>query len=360
MKRARSRIQDVAILAHTSISTVSRVISGGKNVDQATKEKVEKAIRELGYIPSASARAMRLEKTHMAGLLVPDMTSGYHALLSQTIKDDLFKKGYLTMIGTTFGNFDMQRAYVSSFISQRVDGLVILSSFFPNPVEPSSFKGIPTVFLNIFSENSKIPTVNQDVWKGVEDALKDLRSFGHEKVGYLPGPVENLPLLGEYGRALRQKGLEIFGKEAVKIFARTEISIMASYDDFMTPFPSSCGNLSFKKRCEKVGGILESLLSYGIRAVIAGYGPDALALYICLRSKGIPIGRGGISVISFGNVSMGSFISPSLSSIEVPAIRMGLAASEKLQRIMSGKTANNSKIEASYVHRQSVGAAEKG
>ncbi|MBO6098310.1 MAG: LacI family DNA-binding transcriptional regulator, partial [Aeriscardovia sp.] len=321
---------DVARLAHTSVSTVSRVLSGGKNVDPATREKVEEAIRGLGYIPSASARAMRLERTHLAGLLVPDMTSGYHALLSQTIKDDLFKRGYLTMIGTTFGDRAMQRSYISSFISQRVDGLVILSSFFPDPLEPSCVSGVPAVFLDTFLEKSKIPTINQDVTKAVEDALKDLRFYRHEKVGYMPGPVGKLPLLGQYREALEKKALEVFGKGAVDVSAQTEISVMSSYANFLAPSSPSDASLGFKRRCEKVDSILEALLSEGARAVIAGYGPDALALYLCLRSRAIPIGQGGVSVISFDHVSMGDFLSPPLSSIEVPVGQMGLMASESL------------------------------
>lgn len=358
MERTQSRIQDVARLAHTSVSTVSRVLGGGKNVDPATREKVEEAIGELGYIPMASARAMRLERTHVAGLLVPDMTSGYHALLSQTIKDDLFKKGYLTMIGTTFGDPGMQRSYISSFASQRVDGLVILSSLFPDLAQPSrSFKGIPAVFLNTFSENSKIPTIDQDVQKAVKEALEDLRFFRHEKVGYLPGPVRKLPLLREYKEALEKRSVEIFGEGAVKISSQTEISIMASYDNFTSPSPSPYASLSFKERCEQVGGILDDLLSEGVRACIAGYGPDALALYLCLRSRNIPIGNGGVSVISFDRVSMEDFLFPSLSSIEAPVIQMGLMASESLQRIMAGKSAESGKVGARYIHRQSVGAA---
>ena len=357
MERNRARIQDVARLAHTSVSTVSRVLGGGKNVDRATREKVEEAIGELGYIPSASARAMRLERTHMAGLLVPDMTSGYHALLSQTIKDDLFKRGYLTMIGTTFGDPAMQRSYISSFISQRVDGLVILSSFFHDPLELSSVKGVPAVFLDTFLEKSKIPTINQDVSNAVSDALKDLRFYRHEKVGYMPGPVGKLPLLAEYKEALEKKALEIFGKGAVEISAQTEISIMSSYANFLAPSRPSDGSLGFKRRCEKVGSILEALLSEGARAVIAGYGPDALALYLCLRARGIPIGKGGVSVISFDHVSMGDFLSPPLSSIEVPVGQMGLMASESLQRVMEGEIIENKKVVAGYVHRQSVGLA---
>ena len=106
-----------------------------------------------------------------------------------------------------------------------------------------------------------------------------------------------------------------------------------------------------------MGRILEALLSEGARAVIAGYGPDALALYLCLRARGIPIGKGGVSVISFDHVSMGDFLSPPLSSIEVPIGQMGLMASESLQRVMEGEIIENKKVVAGYVHRQSVGLA---
>ena len=356
MERNRAKIQDVAMLAQTSISTVSRVLSGRKGVDPATRGRVEAAISELGYIPSAFARAMRLERTRLVGLLVPDMTSSYHALLSQTIKDDLFRRGYLTMIGTTFADPLMQRSYISSFISQRVDGLAILSSFFPAPLGTSGLSGVPCVFLNTFLEHPQNPSINQDVSEAIRAALEDLRRHGHEKVGYMPGPETKLPILHNYLGVLEKEAPQVFGAGAVKICARTEISIMSSYANFMARPPSE-ESLGFKGRCEKVGSILESLLSEGVKAVIAGYGPDALALYLCLRSRGLPIGRGGVSVISFDHVSIGELLSPSLSSIEAPVGRMGLMASESLQRAMEGKSTENRKVEASYVHRQSVGPA---
>ncbi|MBO6003885.1 MAG: LacI family DNA-binding transcriptional regulator [Aeriscardovia sp.] len=358
MEQNRAKIQDVAALAHTSISTVSRVLDGGKNVDPRTREKVEEAIGQLGYIPSAPARAMRLGHTHLAGLLVPDMTSGYHALLSQTIKASLFKRGYLTLIATTFGDPSTQRSYISSFISQRVDGLIILSSFFPDPLQLSSLKKIPAVFLDTFLEKSKIPTINQEVAGAVKDALKDLRFYRHQKVGYLPGPVGKLPLLGEYQGALEAAAGDFFASGAVEVSAKTEISVMSSYADFLqTPGSPQDASLGFKRRCEKVEGILDALLARGVTAVIAGYGPDALAAYLCLRGRGIPIGQGGVSVISFDHVSMGDFLSPPLSSIEVPVGKMGLMASESLERVMEGEIIENRKVEAAYVHRQSVGLA---
>ena len=358
MEQNRVKIQDVAAFAHTSISTVSRVLDGGKNVDPRTREKVEEAISRLGYIPSAPARAMRLGRTHLTGLLVPDMTSGYHALLSQTIKDSLFRKGYLTLIATTFGDPSIQRSYISSFISQRVDGLIILSSLLPDPREAVSLEEIPAVFLDTFLKKSKIPTINQDVSGAVRDALKDLAFYRHEKAGYLPGPAGKLPLLQEYQAALEREAGEFFREGAVEVSARTEISIMSSYANFLQdPGATKDASLGFKRRCEKVDGILDALLSRGVRAVIAGYGPDALAAYLCLRGRGIPIGQGGVSVISFDHVSMGDFLSPPLSSIEVPVGRMGLMASESLEKAMAGEIMENRKVEAAYVHRQSVGLA---
>ena len=102
---------------------------------------------------------------------------------------------------------------------------------------------------------------------------------------------------------------------------------------------------------------MDALLARGVTAVIAGYGPDALALYLCLRGRGIPVGQGGVSVISLDHVSMGDFLSPPLSSIEVPVVQMGLMASESLERVMEGEIVENKKVEAAYVHRQSVGLA---
>jgi LacI family transcriptional regulator len=70
-------INDVAKRAGVSAVTVSRVINNASNVRPATRDKVELAIRELGYVPSVAARSLRLKRTRTLALILPDITNTF-------------------------------------------------------------------------------------------------------------------------------------------------------------------------------------------------------------------------------------------------------------------------------------------
>ena len=63
--------QDVAVRAKVSFMTVSRVVNNHPRVKKETRERVLKAIRDLGYYPDASARALNARKTNNIGLIFP-------------------------------------------------------------------------------------------------------------------------------------------------------------------------------------------------------------------------------------------------------------------------------------------------
>ena len=98
-------IEDVAKRANVSISTVSRVINRKKIVNAQTRERVEEAIKELGYRPNVFARGLMLRKSNILGLVLPDLHGefyseiirganqktrelGYHLLVSSVSADD--------------------------------------------------------------------------------------------------------------------------------------------------------------------------------------------------------------------------------------------------------------------------------
>ncbi|RKX77265.1 MAG: hypothetical protein DRP49_02245 [Spirochaetes bacterium] len=70
-----STIRDIARTAQVSVSTVSRVLNNKPDVNPITKDKIEKAIKELNYSPSNLARGLVLKKSNIIGFIVPDITN---------------------------------------------------------------------------------------------------------------------------------------------------------------------------------------------------------------------------------------------------------------------------------------------
>ena len=96
-----STIFDVAKAAGVSKSTVSRVLIGESGVKEATREAVEKAIRELKYTPSYLAQGIRTGKTKTIAMVVPEYTNIFYNELFRGVEDIALKYGYMVFVCNT-------------------------------------------------------------------------------------------------------------------------------------------------------------------------------------------------------------------------------------------------------------------
>ena len=92
------RISDVAARAEVSTATVSHVINNTRKVTEETKEKVWQAIHELGYSPNISARNLKTGRTRMIGLIIPDISNLFFAMVARQIENVLGKQDYNLII----------------------------------------------------------------------------------------------------------------------------------------------------------------------------------------------------------------------------------------------------------------------
>ena len=99
-------ISDVAKLAGVSTATVSHTINNTRYVSNETKEKVYRAIEELGYTPDASARSFRTGKKKIIGFIVPDIANKFFATMIESVEKYLSANGYQLIIANTRENMD--------------------------------------------------------------------------------------------------------------------------------------------------------------------------------------------------------------------------------------------------------------
>lgn len=123
--RAVPTIHDVARRAGVSTSTVSRSLSGGSRVSQATREKVRRIADELGFRPSRSAQALRSSRTGTIGLLAPNLENPIsYDHLRATIRA-AHERGYTVLVGDGQENPEIQDAELSRMRDYRVDGVIL-------------------------------------------------------------------------------------------------------------------------------------------------------------------------------------------------------------------------------------------
>src|SRR6202000_2544282 len=89
-----STIVEVAQRASVSIATVSNVIRGTKRVSPELRKRVEEAIRELDYSPTAIARGLKVKQTHMLGMVLPDITNPFFPAIIRGAEDTAFEQDY--------------------------------------------------------------------------------------------------------------------------------------------------------------------------------------------------------------------------------------------------------------------------
>lgn len=126
----RVTIYEVAAVAGVSLATVSRVINKHPNVTANTRQKVENAIKKLGYRPSALAQALATSKTTNIGLIVPSTNYVYISNLISGVINTAKNLGYLTTIFVTGHKKEDALEAMDNLITSHVDGAIIYDDLF--------------------------------------------------------------------------------------------------------------------------------------------------------------------------------------------------------------------------------------
>lgn len=213
--RRRPSMLDVAETAGVSKAAVSKVIRNAYGVSPAMRERVEAAIRELGYRPSIAARSMR-GASFTLGFEIPQLANDFFTQVMQGAADELAGSGYQLFVAPAVG--DVQGAPVLQALrDRRVDGIVAISpDAAPEWLEQLGAE-VPLVLLGRHDPSRSYDTVTSDDAAGARLAMAHLIELGHRDIAHLTVdaspqvPEELLPhtrRLHAYTEAMRQIGAQ--------------------------------------------------------------------------------------------------------------------------------------------------------
>lgn len=117
-------MRDVARRAGVSVKTVSNVVNGYAHITPGTRERVERAITDLGYRPNLTARGLRNGRTGTVALAVPELGMPYFAELAQHVVAAADERGWTVLIDQTEGLRERERLVAAGFRDQIIDGLL--------------------------------------------------------------------------------------------------------------------------------------------------------------------------------------------------------------------------------------------
>ena len=205
-------LREVAREAGVSVATASRVASGSLAVRPETRERVERTMRELLYVPPGRRAA-----TGAIGLLVPELANPVFPALAQAMETRATAAGLATILCNTHSAAFREVDYVHMLLDREVDGMIFISCEMTNlrgdhgHYERLVDEGARIVFVNGALDSVNVPSVGVDERHAGELATQHLVELGHTRIGFVAGPEHYLPTrLKADGRtaALRAAGLD--------------------------------------------------------------------------------------------------------------------------------------------------------
>lgn len=186
IKKDRVTIYDVATHARVSLATVSRVINQKGNVTDKTKQRVQDAIKELGYRPSAIARGLATNKSTNIGIVLPGVNYVYICNMLSGMTDIANIYGYQTTLFITKRSKEDAQKVMEKLISSHVDGAVI----FDDELDEDDIRfiqayNIPLVVVGHDMSGEKLSSITLDYKSTLVQILKEYYDRGNKEAYYL-------------------------------------------------------------------------------------------------------------------------------------------------------------------------------
>jgi LacI family transcriptional regulator len=180
-------IKDVARSSGVSSMTVSRVINGSEHVRPVTRQRVERAIAELGYVPSRLARGLTRQKTGTLALIVPDVANPFFTLIVRGAEDVARRAGYRIILCDTRADLAIEREVIEEMIAHRVEGIAIapVSDRSRGHLERLARFGVQFVLIDRTVPGVESDVVVGDSLGGARRLVEHLISHGHRRIGFI-------------------------------------------------------------------------------------------------------------------------------------------------------------------------------
>ena len=156
-------VRDVAKKANVSTATVSRALNDDPRVLPETKERVLKAVDELGYVPNEAARALRTKKTRIIGFVTPQLADTYLIDLAEMVEGALYESGFHLLLGHTQGDPYKERDVIDELIQKGVSGLIVVPTKELSPPYPKNeWPQVPIVSIDRKWKETAGPVLGAD------------------------------------------------------------------------------------------------------------------------------------------------------------------------------------------------------
>ena len=309
--RPRPTALEVARRAQVSQSTVSLVLQGkdAGRVSDVTRRRVLAAASELGYHPNAPAQALRMGRGHILALVVPGITNPFFGGVMLGAERAARAHHYRTVLVNTEEDEPWERELISALTAHAVDGFVLWSV---DRRRLSALDGLRGRMVLVESDVTEIPSVHLDVAGGVRAVMRHLLDLGHRRIAHLAAsyidPTFTIRSV-EYERCLGSAGLERRPGDVARAGFGLQEATEAAHRLLQQGFPPTA------VLCD------DDLLAAGV--------------YRAARDRGLDVPR-DLAVAGFDDIELAQILDPPLTTVAIPAERVGGEAVDLLVRVLDG------------------------
>ncbi len=192
IKREGSSIRDVAKAAGVSAITVSRVINTPEVVREKTRFKVLAVMETLNYRPNLLAKSLRSSRTKTIGILLTTSFEEFQQSVFHGIESVLRPARYKILFGTSNNDIEIEKFYLDTFVSNKVDGIIIFSADNSDGVYLANIMNtyqIPIVQVDTYIENCRTNYVLVSNEVSIKKLAQHLLEAAGENIAYLSGPL---------------------------------------------------------------------------------------------------------------------------------------------------------------------------
>ncbi|MEQ9491369.1 MAG: LacI family DNA-binding transcriptional regulator [Alphaproteobacteria bacterium] len=305
----RLTIIDIAKSAGVSTATVSRVLNSPEQVNAETKQLVQSVIDKTGYVSDGIAMSLASNKSSTIGLVIPTITNSIYASSTQAIQEVAQKAGYTVLLGVSNFSLEEEERLIRQLLTRRVDGLILTGGDRPNALyQLIESNRVPYIVTwKLINDEATRPSVSFDNYMAGCLAMRHLTDLGHRRIGLICGRSDVNDRARERRRAyedvLQQNGIDIdanliFERDFEFVEGRAAMHRMLA--DPNPPTAVFCANdiqaIGALKECQSVG-------------------------------LNVPA---DVSIIGFDDLPVAQYTEPQLTTVRVPAKKMGHEAASKL------------------------------
>jgi LacI family transcriptional regulator len=309
-------LADIAREVGVSKMTVSRAINNNPLISPATRERVLKVARRMNYQPNQHARALATNRSHLIGLIVPDLMNLYFAEVTRAIESITRPAGFQLLICSSDEDTSRELDEVETLL-QRTDGLII-SSVFP-PTETKAYRKMikDGAKMVLVDRTMKLacPAVATDNVQVGRLATEHLIRIGHRRIGHLRGDGSSVSAerFEGYKQALARRKLR-FDKALVR----------------------ECGLLESEGYEAMRAWLAESDVP---EAIFCVNDPAAIGAMQALEEVGLRAGK-DVALVGAGNIHYGAMLRVPLTTISWSRRDMGQNAASLLIELIEGRSGN--------------------